>query len=191
MAKRSSQEINAGSMADIAFLLLIFYLVATTMNVDSGIMRTLPPMADENVEQDNVKVNKRNLMFVSINQFDQLLLNLKEPITLDRIVGDAKEFILNSDNSEELPEFEEKEIDLIGKIKVSKGVISLQNERQTTYEMYVKVQNELTRAFNELREEASVKYFGKNFENLSEEEQEAIRDAIPMRISEAEPKGME
>ena len=188
MAKRSIPEINAGSTADIAFLLLIFYLVATTMSVESGIMRTLPPMADESIEQDNIKVNKRNLMYVSVNSFDQLLLNLKEPITLDQIVGEAKEFILNSNDSEDLPEFVEEEIDLIGKIKVSKGVISLQNQRETTYEMYVMVQNELTRAFNELREDASVKYFANSFKNLSEEQQEAIRKAVPMRISEADTK---
>ncbi len=190
MAKRASQEINAGSMADIAFLLLIFFLVATTMNVDSGIMRSLPPMADESVKQDNLKVNKRNLMYISVNQFDQLLLNLKEQITLDRIVGEAKNFFMNPNNSSELPEMEEVDIELIGKVKVSKGLISLQNERQTSYQMYVKVQNELTRAFNELREDASYKYFSKSFEQLSEEEKEAIRKAIPMRISEAEPKGV-
>ena len=110
MAKRSSQEINAGSMADIAFLLLIFFLVATTMNVDSGIMRTLPPMADESVEQENLKVNKRNLMFVSVNQFDQLLLNLKDYVTIDKIAEEAKQFVLNSQNSPELPEMEEVDI---------------------------------------------------------------------------------
>lgn len=186
MAKRASQEINAGSMADIAFLLLIFFLVATTMNVDSGIMRTLPPMADESVQQDNLKVNKRNLMFVSVNQFDQLLLNLKDIVTLDKIVGEAKKFILNSENSTELPEMEEIDIELIGKVKVSKGVISLTSARQASYETYVKVQNELTRAFNELREDAAMQYFGKSFEQLDEEQKEAVRDAVPMRISEAE-----
>ena len=184
MAKRASQEINAGSMADIAFLLLIFFLVATTMNVDSGIMRTLPPMADE---KSDAKVNKRNLMHVSINQIDGLFLNLTDPLALDQIVGKAKEFILNEANSPDLPELVEVEIPLLGKVKVGKGVISLQNTRQTSYAMYVQVQNELTRAYNELREDASQKYFYKRFEDLSEEQNQAIRDLIPMRISEAEP----
>ena len=191
MAKRASQEINAGSMADIAFLLLIFFLVATTMNVDSGIMRTLPPMADENQKADNIKVNKRNLMHFSINQVDGLYLNGTEDIRLDQIVEKAKEFIMNSTNSSDLPELVDVEIPLLGKVKVGKGVISLQNTRQTSYDMYVKVQNELTRAYNELREDASQKYFYNKFEDLSGEQQEAIRDLIPMRISEAEPKETE
>lgn len=190
MAKRSSQEINAGSMADIAFLLLIFFLVATTMNVDSGIMRTLPPMADESEKQENLKVNQRNLMYVSINQDDILLLNLKEQVSLDRIAPEATKFILNLNNDESLPEFVEEDIELIGKVKVSKGVISLENHRSTSYEMYVMVQNELTRAFNEIREDAAHRYFGMPFEQLDEPRKDAIRKVVPMRISEAEPRGV-
>lgn len=189
MAKRSIPEINAGSMADIAFLLLIFFLVATTMNVDSGIMRTLPPMADETQKQENLKVNKRNLMYVSINQDDMLLLNLKERIGLERVAEEAKRFILNPMNDPNLPEFEEVEVNLLGKVKVSKGVISLQNERRTSYKVYVMVQNELTRAFNEVRNEMAIHYFGRPFEQLDENQKEAIRQVVPMRISEAEPVG--
>lgn len=188
MAKRSAPEINAGSMADIAFLLLIFYLVTTTMNVDSGIMRTLPPIAEQNQKQEDIKMKKRNLLFVSINSQDKILLNLTDQVRIEDLAARAKEFIQNKGNNPEMPEKEEMEIDLIGKTQVSKAVISLQNTRFTSYDMYIKVQNELTRAYNELRNEFAQKQFGRPFDKLSEDQQKAVRDAVPLRISEAEPK---
>ena len=186
--KKRVEEINAGSMADIAFLLLIFYLVTTTMNVDSGIMRTLPPLADENAAKSDIQINKRNLLFVSINSQDKILLHLKEPVAIENLTERVKEFIMNPKNSLELPETEEVEIDLLGKRRVSKAVISLQNTRNTSYNVYVKVQNELNRAYTELRNEFSVREFGKPYEELNELQVDAVRVAIPLRISEAEPK---
>lgn len=188
MAKRSTPEVNAGSMADIAFLLLIFYLVTTTMNVDSGIMRTLPPMAEQNQKQEDVKMKKRNLLFVSINSQDKILLNLTDQVRIEDLTERVKEFILNPRNNEDMPEKEEVDVDLLGKMQVSKAVVSLQNTRYTSYDMYIKVQNELTRAYNELRNDLSKKEFGKVYDNLEDNQQKAVRDAIPLRISEAEPK---
>ena len=188
MAKRSTPEVNAGSMADIAFLLLIFYLMTTTMNVDSGIMRTLPPLAEQNQKQEDVKVNKRNLLFVSINSRDKILINLTDPVGIENLTERAKEFIMNPTNDPEMPEFEEVDINLLGKRRVSKAVISLQNTRFTSYAMYIKVQNELTRAYNELRDDLANKEFSKTYANLDDDQQDAIRKAIPLRISEAEPK---
>ncbi|MEG2758486.1 MAG: biopolymer transporter ExbD, partial [Rikenellaceae bacterium] len=109
MAKRSAPEINAGSMADIAFLLLIFYLVTTTMNVDSGIMRSLPPMADKSQKQEDVKMKKRNLLFVSINSQDKILLNLTDQVGIENLTERVKEFILNPNNDPEMPEKNEVE----------------------------------------------------------------------------------
>ncbi len=188
MAKRSTPEVNAGSMADIAFLLLIFFLVSTTMNVDSGIQRILPPLADEKQQQDT-KVNERNIMLVMVNQYNNLLINSRETIALSDLTNRAKEFILNPTESPELPEKEIIAIDLLGDFPVSKGVISLQNQRPTSYDMYIKVQNELTRAFNEIKNDLSVTKFGKPFADLKDEAQiDAINKAIPLRISEAEPR---
>lgn len=186
MSKRANQEINAGSMADIAFLLLIFYLVTTTMNVDSGIMRTLPPMSDE--EQVEVKQKKRNILFVSINADDKILLNLREHIDITQLKDRAKKFILNINNDPELPEIETKLIEDLGRIRVSNAIVSLQNTNSTSYNIYVAVQNELTRAYNEIRDEYSLKYFEKKFANLNDDQVKAIRSAVPLRISEAEPK---
>lgn len=186
MSKRANPEINAGSMADIAFLLLVFFLVTTTMNVDSGIMRTLPDPSSE--QQQERKVNKRNILFVSINQKDQILLNLTEPIDLSQLTDRAKKFILNPDNDPELPEVEVTNIPLLGNIRTTKATVSLQNASGTSYDMYVKVQNELTRAYNEIREEYSQRYFQQKFEKLEKEESDAIKKAVPLSISEAEPK---
>ena len=83
-----------------------------------------------------------------------------------------------------------KKIDLIGEYPVSKGVISLQNDRATSYEMYIKVQNELTRAFNEIRDELSKAHFGRPFLDLEKQQQDAIVAAVPLKISEAEPQNI-
>ena len=186
MSKRANPEINAGSMADIAFLLLIFFLMTTTMNVDSGIMRTLPPSSEE--EQDDIKMKKRNILFISINNNDRILLNLSESVELTDIKDRTKKFILNIANNSNLPEVEVKFVEGLGNIRVSKATISLQNTNATSYDIYVRVQNELTRAYNEIRNEYSNKYFGKQFANLDKEQVKAIRAAVPMRISEAPPK---
>lgn len=187
MASRKVQEINAGSMADIAFLLLIFYLVSTTMNVDSGLQRMLPPLSD-NKEQTN-KVNKRNTMLVFVDKQDNLMVNMQR-IQISELKNITKKFIANVNNEEDKPEKEMTTIELIGEYPVGKGIVSLQNDRATSYDMYMKVQNELVRAFNELREELSTEKFGSSFADLTEDQRKAIQKAIPSRISEAEPRDM-
>ncbi len=188
MAKRQVQEINAGSMADIAFLLLIFFLVATTMNVDTGLQRVLPPLSDQTKDQE-VEVKKRNLLLVFVNTFDDIQV-AGERMDITQVKDKAKEFILNAANSPDLPEKIDTEIDLIGTYPVSQGVISLQNDRGTSYNKYIMVQNELTRAFNEVRDELAIQKFGRSFGELDEKEREAITKAVPLKISEAEPKNI-
>lgn len=188
MAKRQVQEINAGSMADIAFLLLIFFLVATTMNVDTGLQRVLPPLSDQTQEQE-VEVKKRNLLLVFVNTFDDIQI-AGERMDITQVKDKAKEFILNANNSPDLPEKLDTQIDLIGTYPVSQGVISLQNDRGTSYNKYIMVQNELTRAFNEVRNEVAMQKFGRSFAELDEKEREAITKAVPLKISEAEPKNI-
>ncbi len=176
-------------MADIAFLLLIFFLVTTTMNVDTGLARMLPPMPEKDQKKDDVDVKKRNIFTVLINKSDKLLVK-GEPMDVSMLKDKAKEFIMNPNNDENLPEVEVKDIPLIGPYRVSKGVISLQNDRGTTYKMYMKVQNELVAAYNELRNGLSQERFGKKYDDLTKEQQDAVQDAIPQRISEAEPKNV-
>ena len=186
--KRKIQEINAGSMADISFLLLIFFIVATTMVTDRGVNRVLPAWQEKEEIQD---VKQRNVLQVQINQYDQVLIE-SEIVELPVIRIKVKEFISNRTGAEGSPEIEIKDIDLIGEFPVSKGVVSLQNERRTTYGMYVRVQNELQEAFNEAREELAMQKFdGKRLAELTEEEMKAITDAIPLKVSEAEPRNIE
>lgn len=184
--KRKVQEINASSMADIAFLLLIFFLVATTMNTDSGINRVLPPWSDKPVDNQENQIKERNLMQVKVNQFDQILAQ-GQVVHLAQLKDMAKEFILNRSNDENRPEKELTEVDNLGVYPISKGVISLQNDRGTSYDMYIKVQNELTRAFNEIRDELATERFGKKFMELDEDLRKAIQTAVKLSISEAEP----
>ncbi|MGN0008001.1 MAG: ExbD/TolR family protein [Alistipes sp.] len=191
--KRKVQEINAGSMADIAFLLLIFFLVATTMNVDTGLVRVLPPMPDPNVKQEDIKVKERNLFLVFVSGSGNIMAGGKT-IDIRQLKDAAKEFILNPLNDENLPEKEDKTIDLPDGQKwvypVSQGVISLQNTRDTSYQVYIRVQNELTRAFNEIRDEVAMSKFGKRFGDLDEDQRKVITTAVPLKVSEAEPRKM-
>lgn len=190
MAKREIGEINAGSMADIAFLLLIFFLVTTTMDVDTGIARQLPPIPEQ-TDITDVKINERNVFVVLINAQDRLLVNGK-PMNIEDLREKAIEFIKSDPDNPALPEMEEVEIDGINKVVlVGKGVISLQNDRGTTYGRYIEVQNELVAAYNILRDEAAMKYFGKEkYDMLSEDQKDAVRKVYPQSISEAEPKNV-
>ncbi len=177
-------------MADIAFLLLIFYLVSTTMNVDSGLQRMLPPYIDPSEQQQTNKVNKRNTLLVFVDAHDRLMVQ-SQIAQVEDLNAIVKEFILNPQDREDMPEKVMEKIDLIGEYPVGKGLVSLQNDRATSYDMYMRVQNELVRAFNELRDElAAEKFLGKTFDELNDNEKKAIQTAIPLRISEAEPRDM-
>ena len=181
--RRGLPEINAGSMADIAFLLLIFFLVTTTMDVDSGIARKLPPMPEENVEIP--EIHKKNIFVVLINKNNKILSGIGSPTNIIEINGDGsisslkddvKTFITNNGrnpNSSDSPD---------------KAVVSLQNQEGTSYKTYIQVQNELTKAYNELRNEKSNVDYGKDFNRLNNEEQKKIKDFYPMKVSEAETK---
>ena len=175
-------------MADIAFLLLIFFLVTTTMDTDSGLARKLPPPVPED-EEPPPPIKDRNVFEVLINAQNRLLVE-GEPMQIDELRDEAKEFIKNPADDPSLPAKEDKEIDYFGVYPVTKGVISLQNDRGTQYQMYLSVQNELAAAYNELRNELAQSKFGKEFDELEEDKQEAIRDIYPQKISEAEPKNV-
>ena len=186
MAK-STPSLNTTSSADIAFLLLIFFLVSTTMDVDKGIQRRLPPIPDEKQQQQDVKVNRRNIVVVRINAQDRILAG-GEPMDVTQVKNKIKEFITNPANSESLPEKEMKDIEGFGQYAVSKGVVSLQNDRGTSYSAYLRVQNEIVKAFNEIRDDFAMINYGSKYADLDEEKQKIVREAVPQSISEAEPK---
>ena len=231
MARRKSSgpgEINAGSMADIAFLLLIFFLVTTTMDTDAGILRQLPPPLPPN-QPDPPPVKEKNVYVVLVNKNDLLLVE-GEVMEIGDLREGTKEFLTNPNNSDDLPtrtlrtasevnakvneykafvqqspdrddlrkelsKWEKKQtaIELIGEYMElpSSAVISLRNDTETSYDMYIQVQNELTRAINELRDDLSNEKFGKPYGELDKNTEKdkiiAIRTVYPQRISEAEP----
>lgn len=203
---RETPEVNGGSLADIAFLLLIFFLVTTTMDIDTGITRLLPPEPEEDQEVQ-VKVNKRNVLVVLLNKSDRLMVGPREMNPLD-LKNKTIEFFTNPANSETLPEMEDTEVqfppgsssllppDGMWRGKVSKGVISLQNDRTTTYGKYLQVQNELVAAVNELRNDFCNLYFDKDYDELNtanpieEDIHNGIRKIFKMNISETAPKSI-
>lgn len=189
MPKRPTGQFSAASMADIAFLLLIFFLVATTMDIDTGLSRKLPPMPEPGAEQDNKQIKERNVFVVLINANDQLMVEGK-PMDVYRLRKEAKEFIVNPANKNNLPEKEPREIDYFGTVMAPKGIISLMNDRGTSYGIYIKVQNELIAAYNEVRGEVAMREFGRHYEDLPEDKQDAIKKYYPQIISEAEPKNI-
>ncbi len=183
---RKVPEVNAGSMADIAFLLLIFFLVTTTMDVDTGIIRVLPPPLDKNVEPPKVK--DRNIMKILVNSRDRLLIN-GEPGNIHNLKAKVKDFMSIHPDNPEYPETKIETIELIGDVPTTRGIISLKNDRGTSYEMYINVQDQLAAAFHDLRDELSQNKFGRKYDDLVlEDQKKAIEKAIPIRVSEAEPE---
>lgn len=247
MSRRKLPEINAGSMADIAFLLLIFFLVTTTMDSDEGILRQLPPPVPE--DQDPPDVKQRNVYVVLVNARDELLVEDK-PMDISNLKDGAKEFLIangvfrdlgqkedfpirswvrRSQVEEKIEEYQgyiataeddtQKEnyqkvlekwedklnaIEIAGEYKELPGsaLISMQNDKGTTYDTYIQVQNELQTAVNELRDELSLRLFGIDYDQLEEKAKSseansvwedrlyAVREVHPQRISEAEPRNV-
>lgn len=182
---RKTPGLNTSAMSDISFLLLAFFLMVSNINTDSGLARRLPPPLPEDVKPPEVK--ERNIFIVMVNKDDQLLFNTEYGNIRD-LKARAKEFLGNPRNLPHFPEKNPTEIPYIGVYPVSKGVISLRNDRGTSYNMYLKVQNELTAAINEMRNELSQQVFHKSpYTELNDEQRKAIEQAIPMSISEAEP----
>ena len=184
---RKTPGINGTSSADIAFMLLIFFLITTSMDTDRGLARRLPPPVPKD-QKEEVDVKERNLIKVLINSEGSILFEEK-PLDIKQLKDKVKEYIDNVNNDESMPEKLEEDIPLFGKVMITKKhVVSLMNHRTTTYQDYITVQNELAKAYNELRNELARKKFGKPFEELSKEQQEAVVKVYPQKISEAEPK---
>lgn len=207
---RQVGEINASSQADIAFLLLIFFLVTTSMDVDQGLFRQLPPPTQE--EQENTeKINERNIFIVLINKDNQLAIEA-EPADINELTDRTIEFLTNPRNKENLADkvkasvkYEEavakgrtdeaaalkKLVDSYGDPEITKGIVSLQNDRGTNYETYIAVQNNIVAAFNIVRDRFSKEHFdGRVYDELTSDEQKLVKLVVPLNISEAEPRSI-
>ncbi len=181
--KREISEINAGSMADIAFLLLIFFLVTTTMDVDEGISTKLPPW-QPHLEEPPPPIKQKNLFVVLVNANNQLLVE-DEYMSIEDLRDAAKRFLDN--NGDRTCEYCTGANDPSSSDNPQKAIISLQNDRGTSYKTYIAVQNELVAAYNELREELAQRQYGESYENLGPSQMEQVQEAYPQKISEAEP----
>ena len=186
--KRKVPDINSSSTADIAFLLLIFFLITTSMDTDRGLARQLPPPPEKDQKMDDIKVKDRNILPVFLNMQDQLMCG-NDYITVDQLRAKAKEFIANPYNDENKPEKSSTNVEFFGNMMVTKNhVISLRCDRGSSYKAYLAVQNELVAAYNELRDELAQEKWQKNYMELDQEQQDAIREIYSQKISEAEPK---
>ena len=190
MAKKKKKVpgLNASSTADISFILLIFFLITTSMDTDRGLARQLPPPPEENQQNEDVKIKERNMLPIFLNLYDQLMCG-NDVISVDQVRERAKEFIANPNDDENLPEKHLQNVEFFGDVMVTKNhVISLRCDRGSSYSVYLAVQNELVAAYNELRDELAMKQFGRAYAELNEDEQKAVRDIYPQKISEAQPK---
>ncbi len=204
MAKRSAPEVNAGSMADIAFLLLIFFLVTTTIETDSGINRKLPPMEEP---EDQPIIKEKNIFTVVVNKNNDLLVEEKL-MELSDLRAEAIAFLDNGGGkNEDFCDYCQGDRSPASSDNPQKAIIALKNDRETSYKIYIAVQNELVAAYNDLRNREFTKRFpetGMDFvmadtkysdPRTSIEEKEKLKDKIkevkdlyPQKLSEAEPK---
>ena len=209
MAKRSAPEVNAGSMADIAFLLLIFFLVTTTIETDSGLNRKLPPIDDS--EQQDVVIKERNIFQLSVNKNNELFLKSggeEKVIQIKDLRKSAVAFLDNGGGTgKDACQRCQGNKSSKSSDNFDKAIISLQNDRATKYDTYIAVQNEIIAAYNELRN----REFKKSFPNLDmsfveadqrysdpgtpsaekaklKDKLEEIKLLVPQKFSEAEPK---
>lgn len=170
--KLGEAEIPTGSMADISFLLLLFFLVSTVIDVDTGIGLTLPEYI-ENPEETTVPVSKERMAALLINENGDVLLN-KEVIAIPQIKDNLKERISSK-------------IDLPANKKL---IVSVKTDRKTNYNLYIQALDQVKGAYFEVREEYAQATYGKAVDDLTEAEDKDMKDKIPMIISIAEPESV-
>ncbi len=204
MAKRAIPEINAGSMADIAFLLLIFFLVTTTMDIDSGISRKLPEKQDPNVKPPILK--EKNVFVVNINREGNILVENKDFLKVSELKDVALKFLDNGggkDKDGNPCDYCKGAKDPASSDHPKKAIISIESARGTDYGVYIAVQNELVAAYNDLRNRTSNELYGISFDELVKRAKDEnnskrkaedlkikvkrVKEMYPMIISEAEP----
>ena len=202
MGRRNIPEVNAGSMADIAFLLLIFFLVTTTFQEDTGINRKLPPMPPPGVTPPIIK--QKNLFTVLVNKNNELLVE-EEIMDIKDLRKAAREFLDNGGGTNEKGEpctYCKGKKDPESSDHPNKAIISVRNDRETNYKTFMSVQNELVGAYNELRNREAQRLYQRDYTEMEsvvadpqvdesvkedlKEKMEVIKDLFPLKISEAE-----
>lgn len=184
--KRKIPGLNMTSTADISFMLLIFFLVTSSMDTDKGLARQLPPAQQEEREVEQ-KVKERNVMELRIDANDLLTCN-GEPIQHDELTERIKVFVANRADDPTLPEKSVRDVNFFGRCSVSdRHILSVQVDRQTSYDAYFQLQNSIVSAYRQLRNELAVSKFGRTYNRCTQTQREAIGMVYPQRISEESP----
>lgn len=170
--EREEAEIPSSSLADIAFLLLIFFLVTTTIDVDTGIGLVLPPPPDPGQQPPPIK--ERNMLKILVNAQGMVLLDDK-PAAISEVKQKVMDFVDNHGQDPNLSESPQK------------AIVSIKTDRQTPYETYIDMLDEVKGAYKQLRDNASLKRFGVKYGKLKDSQQAEIKDMYPQKISIAEP----
>jgi biopolymer transport protein ExbD len=182
--------LNAMQTADMAFIMLCFFMMVTTMGSEFGLIRQLPPWVEHNPNDKGDKVNERNVLVVRINSQNSLLVN-GQYMEMSQLRAKTKEFFDINNVGDNFPEKITEEFPYLGTININRtALVSLQNDRGTAYRTYIIAQNELTAAINELRDEFCLQRFASRYENCNSDQQDIVGNQIyKMSISEAEPRG--
>jgi biopolymer transport protein TolR len=199
--RKGAPEVNAGSMADIAFLLLIFFLVTTTIETDAGLDRMLPPIEPPDTD---VVIKQKNIFTVNINKNGQLLVE-EQLMSLEDLKEAAMDFLDNGGAPSGSPEYCnycKGSRDASSSDNPQKAIISLKNDRETKYSTYITVQNELVGAYNELRNREAQRLYRRDFTEMEAEylnpetpssvreelkdKVKAVQELFPQKLSEAE-----
>ena len=167
-------------------MLLIFFLVTSSMDTDKGLPRQLPSPQDSLVVQE-LLVKKRNVMQIAIDSHDVLTLD-GQAVTPSELTDRVAEFVANDQNDPALPEKSRREVHLLGLTEVSdRHILSIQVDRQTSYNAYFQMQNAIVAAYVRLRHRLALRSFGHGLRQCSAEEQDVLGMVFPQRISEAVP----
>ncbi len=182
--KRRVPILNTTATADISFMLLIFFLVTSSMDTDKGLPRQLPPPETEETQVE-MKIKERNVLEIKLDEQNLLTCNGEE-ITMEALMERIKVFVANKSNDPTLPEKSVREVNFFGKCEVSdRHVLVIDVDRNTSYDTYFHLQNTIARAYAQLRNELARERFKKPLVDCSIEEREAIGMVYPQRISEA------
>jgi biopolymer transport protein ExbD len=183
--------LNTTSTADISFMLLIFFLVTSSMDTDKGLPRQLPPPQQEQQKEVELKVKERNVMEIRIDADNQLTCN-GEPTIPEALKERIADFVANTANDPTLPEKSIREVNYFGRCEVSdRHVLSIQVDRQTSYDAYFQMQDAIVGAYKQLRNQLALRKFGKPLSRCTRDEREAIGMVYPQRISEEAPTATE
>ena len=181
--KRETPGLDTTSTADISFMLLIFFLVTSSMDTDKGLARQLPMPEDQTEEQELV-VKRRNVMELRLDAAGRLTCD-GDTLNGDALISRIEDFVANATDDPQKPEHSEREVHLLGRCKVSdRHVIFLEVSPEATYDAYFQMQNAIVAAYSRLRNDLAKKHFGHDYMDCTQEQREVVAMVYPQRISE-------